>query len=95
MTHRLNGSGYGRQGSYASDIVGPQISLGALWVRAHLRITQASQRSVGEPAEGSLLREALRAPGGLGPQLFTLCVPTFVVALADLGGPPPHWLPGR
>ena len=61
-------------GIYASDIVGPRMSLGVC------------KRSVGEPAEGSLLREGLRAPGGLGLQLFTLCVPTFV-ALADLGGP--------
>ena len=42
------------------------------------QIPQASTRSVGEPAEGSLPREGPRAPGGFGLQLFTHCVPTFV-----------------
>ena len=77
--------------TYASDIVGPRISLGGLWiwrVWAHelprSQLQRASKRSVGEPAEGSLPREGLRAPGGFGLHLFTHCVPTFV-ALAGHG----------
>ena len=46
-----------------------------------LRENLLDQRSVGEPAEGSLSRAGLRAPGGFGPQLFTLCLRT-IVALA-------------
>lgn len=68
--------------SRSPDTSGKLVDLVAELLRN--QFPRASKRSVGEPAEGSLPREGLRAPGGFGLHLFTHCVPTSV-ALAGHG----------